>query len=106
MKDIHVVLYLAPMRSVQPNPNLPEDVKKFRTDVPALCARYGALCLDYVDLVPEDLWTNYSDDPANVGGQRDFAHFTGAAHKVVAEKLVADLAPQLKNWRAQQVAQR
>lgn len=106
-KEIQVALYLAPMRPVQPNPNLPADVLKFRRDVPEICRRYGAVCLDYVDLVPEQLWTNYSDDPANVGGQRDFAHFTGAAHKLVAETLIKDLSPQFKLWEKQQrVAQR
>lgn|GEM_PF-4536022 len=106
-KGINVVLYLAPMRSVQPNPNLPADVAKFRHDVPAICQRYEALCMDYIDLVPESLWTNYSDDPANAGGQRDFAHFTGAAHKLLAEKLISDVAPQIKRLQEQRpVAQR
>jgi hypothetical protein len=105
-KGIHVVLYLAPIRSVQPNPNVPADVVKFRRDVPALCRRYGAVALDYVDLVPENLWTNYSDDIIS-GGQRDYAHFTGAAHKLVAEKLITDLGPQLKTWaRYKQTTQR
>ncbi|HEV7681993.1 MAG TPA: hypothetical protein VGO68_07720 [Pyrinomonadaceae bacterium] len=93
-QHIKVVLYLAPMRPVEPNPNVPSDVARFRRDLPALCSRYGAKCLDYVDLVPENLWTNYPDDVAGTEGQRDFAHFTGAAHKLLAEKLLADIADQ------------
>lgn len=93
-KEIPVVFYLAPMRlTVQPNPNLPADVARFRQDVPALCQRYGATCLDYVDLIPENLWTNYPEG-AEVG-QRDFAHFTGAAHKKLAEQLASDLSTRL-----------
>ena len=94
-KEIQVVLYLAPMRlGAQPNPNLPSDVARFRQDVPALCRRYGVTCLDYVDLIPENLWTNYPDIGAEAG-QRDFAHFTGAAHKKLAEQLASDIGPQL-----------
>lgn len=97
-KNIEAVFYLAPMRlGVQPNPNLPSDVARFRRDVPALCNRYGVTCLDYVDLIPENLWTNYPDEGA-IAGQRDFAHFTGAAHKKLAEQLIADLDPQLTRY--------
>lgn len=106
-KGIHVVLYLAPIRPVQPNPNLPADVVKFRHDVPELCRRYRALALDYLDLVPENLWTNYSDDVVNSGSQRDYAHFTGAAHKLVAERLITDIEPHLRVWgQGNQTAQR
>jgi hypothetical protein len=95
-KNIRVVFYLAPMRlGVQPNPNVASDVTRFRADVPELCRRYGVLCLDYVDLIPEGLWTNYPDVGGGTANQRDFAHFTGAAHKVLAEKLVADLGDQI-----------
>ncbi len=94
-KNIKVLVYLAPIRPVQPNPNLPADVAKFRRDVPELCNRYAIKCLDYVDLIPENLWTNYPDDATGSGGQRDFAHFTGAGHKLLAEKLVTDMDDQL-----------
>lgn len=92
---IRVVLYLAPIRPIQPNPNLPSDVARFRRDVPALCQRYEVKCLDYLDLVPEALWTNYADEATGTQGQRDFAHFTGAAHKLLAEKLMSDAGAQL-----------
>ncbi|HST23944.1 MAG TPA: hypothetical protein VLR90_22745, partial [Blastocatellia bacterium] len=94
-KEMPVIFYLAPMRlSVQPNPNLPSDVARFRQDVPALCRRYDVTCLDYVDLIPENLWANYPEGEADAG-QRDFAHFTGAAHKKLAEQLASDIGPQL-----------
>ncbi len=96
-KDIHVILYLAPIRPIQPNPNLPSDVTRFRKDVPMLCQRYNVTCLDYTDLVPEKLWTNYSDGQVG-SGQRDFAHFTGAAHKLLAEQLVIDVGPLFVEW--------
>lgn len=90
-EHIKLVIYLAPIRPVQPNPNLPSDVATFRKDVPALCARYGTNCFDYVDLVPENLWTNYPDNAPGTEGQRDYAHFTGAGHKLVAETLLKDI---------------
>ena len=91
-KNIQVVFYLAPIRlGVSPNPNVPGDVARFRRDVPELCRRYDVFCFDYVDLVPEALWTNYPDAGGGMGTQRDFAHFTGAAHKLLAEKLVSDM---------------
>ena len=94
-KNIEVIFYLAPLRlDVQPNPNLPSDVERFRRDVPALCRRYNVTCLDYADLIPENFWTNYPDFGSGAG-QRDFAHFTGAAHKILAEKLISDIGPQL-----------
>jgi hypothetical protein len=94
---VRVVVYLAPIRPLQPNPNLPSDVAKFRRDMPTLCQRYGAKCLDYVDLVPEKLWTNYPDDAVGTKGQRDYAHFTGAAHKLLAEKLMTDVGEYLRS---------
>lgn len=97
-KGIHVVFYLAPIRPIQPNPNLPGDVARFRRDLPSLCQRYGAICLDYVDLIPEDLWTNYPDDAAGTNGQRDFAHFTGMAHKMLADHLLSDIGSRLVRW--------
>lgn len=88
-KNIEAVFYLAPVRPVQPNPYLPGDLARLRHDLPILCQRYNATCLDYMDLIPENLWTNYADEIS--GGQKDFAHFTGAAHKLLAEKLMADI---------------
>lgn len=95
-KNIQAAVYLAPMRlGVQPNPNVPSDVARFRRDVPDLCQRYGVLCLDYVDLIPEGLWTNYPDTGGGQASQRDFAHFTGAAHRLLAERVVADIGGRL-----------
>ncbi|HKS39359.1 MAG TPA: hypothetical protein VJX74_02010, partial [Blastocatellia bacterium] len=100
-KEMPVIFYLAPMRlSVQPNPNLPSDVTRFRQDVPTLCRRYGVTCLDYVDLIPENLWTNYPDFDG-AAGQRDFAHFTGAAHKKLAEQLASDTGAQLTQRKSE-----
>ncbi|MGB9179934.1 MAG: hypothetical protein WCB68_11875 [Pyrinomonadaceae bacterium] len=97
-KGIHTAFYLSPIRPIQPNPNLASDVTRFRRDVLALCRRYNTPCFDYTDLVPENLWTNYSDSDLGASGQRDFAHFTGKAHKLVAERLLTDLGAQLDKW--------
>lgn len=89
-----MIVYLAPIRPIQPNPNVAADVALFRHDLPALCHRYGAVCLDYTDTIPEKLWTNYPDENGQ-GGQRDFAHFTGAAHKMLAQRLIVDVGSHL-----------
>lgn len=91
-EGVRAALYLAPIRPIQPNPNVPADVARFRHDVPALASRYGVECFDYIDLVPEELWTNYPDDEPGAGGERDFAHFTGKAHRLLAEALLGDLS--------------
>jgi hypothetical protein len=96
-KNIPVVVYLAPIRPVQPNPNLPADVARFRHDLPLLCHKYKTTCLDYVDVVPAALWTNYTESAAGTEGQRDYAHFTGAAHRLVAEKLMTDMSATIKS---------
>jgi hypothetical protein len=102
-KNIRVIVYLAPIRPIEPNPNLPVDVERFRHDVPFLCRRYGATCFDYVGLVPEQMWTNYDDDGAGSEGQRDYAHFTGQAHKLVATQLMTDMDAQIGQWSRQEV---
>ncbi len=96
---IQVVVYLAPIRPIQPNPNLPAEVAKFRRDLPLLCSKYGVTCFDYTDAVEEKLWTNYPDNEAGVENQRDYAHFTGAAHRLIAEKLFGALEPMLPAWQ-------
>jgi hypothetical protein len=96
-RRISVVLYLAPIRPITPNPNIPADVARFRRDVPETCRRHGARCVDATDAIPASLWTNYPDDGtwAYSGPQRDYAHFTGGAHRVLAELLLRDAGPTL-----------
>ncbi len=97
-QGLRVILYLGPIRPIQPNRNTPEDIARFRKDIPMLCHRYNVTCLDYTDLIPSRLWTNYPDWDVAAGGQPDFAHFTGAAHKLLAEQLMTDVGPLLTNW--------
>jgi hypothetical protein len=99
--DVPVLVYLAPVRPIQPNPFLPADVERFRSDVPKVCARYSATVVDCTDVVPEALWTNFPN--ADRAGERDFAHFTGAAHKLVAETIfpqVRSLAQRAREGHA------
>jgi hypothetical protein len=88
------IVYLTPLRPVQPNPNLPADVARYKTDVKQMCADADVTCLDYSNLVPEGMWTNYPDQPES----RDFAHFTGPAHKLVADRLWQDAVPIIRKW--------
>ena len=98
-QGIKGVFYLAPIRPVEPNPYVPEDIDRFRKELASLCERYGAVYMDYSRLIPEALWTNYPEsDRSGIGGQPDFAHFTGRAHQVLAERLVADLRPMFHSW--------
>ena len=96
--DIPVIVYLAPVRPHIPNPLRPQDIARFRQDTREICTRYQASCVDLIDAVPEQYWTNYPDDNPEAAGQPDFAHFTGAAHKKVAEELVAAIRPNLAKW--------
>ena len=94
---VRSIFYIAPIRPLEPNPYVAEDVERFRRDLSTLCRRYGALYLDYTRLVPEALWTNYPvEDASGIGGQPDFAHFTGAAHRLLGERLAADLRPWIE----------
>lgn len=88
------IVYLTPLRPVQPNPNLPSDVARYKTDVKQMCAAADVTCLDYSNLVPEGMWTNSPDQPES----RDFAHFTGPAHRLVADRLWQDAVPIIQNW--------
>jgi hypothetical protein len=96
-KGLVSVIYLAPIRPITPNPNLPSDLARFRRDVLATCQRYGVTSVDYTDAIPENLWTNYPDDGSwgYTTPQRDFAHFTGGAHKLMAEQMMKYAGPLL-----------
>jgi hypothetical protein len=99
--NVYAVLYFAPIRPIEPNPYEPGDILRFRQDFRALCARHGAICLDYSNLVPEEMWTVYQDnEPTGKTGQRDYAHFTARAHQKVASQLTSDLLPHLRDWLA------
>ena len=104
--NVHAVVYFAPIRPTEPNPYSPPDIARFRQDLPAICARQGAVCLDYSNLVPEEMWTNYPDYIPGQAQQRDFAHFTGRGHRRVAEQLASDLSPYLQAWRTQKLQQK
>jgi hypothetical protein len=103
---VHAVLYFAPIRPIEPNPYNPPDIERFRQDLPALCARQGAVCFDYSNLVPEEMWTNYPNYIPGQSEQRDFAHFTGRGHRRMAEQLASDLGPYLRAWRNQKLQQK
>lgn len=99
-RRLKIVLYLAPVRPIQPNPTLPSDLATFRKDVLGLCERYAVVCMDYSDLVPEKLWSDYSTQGiAGEAGERDFAHFTGPAHRLVAQRIMADVGARLEAVR-------
>src|SRR5262249_55962007 len=93
-KHMQFVVYLAPVRPIEPSPILPSDLARFRKDVRDLCEAYSVPCLDYSYLVPEELWTNYPDG-STTAGERDYAHFTGGAHELVAEHLMTDAGNRL-----------
>jgi hypothetical protein len=98
-QGVHAVIYLTPIRPIEPNPTDPSDLARFRRDMPALCARCGAICLDYSRLVPEEMWTNYPDsDVSGKGGERDFSHFTGRGHQRLGERLAKDLRADFRRW--------
>jgi len=94
-RHITMVLYLSPVRPIQPNPDIPEDLARFRTDVTRLCESYNAVYLDYTNLVPEKLWTNYPLSDPTTFGEPDFAHFTGPGHKLAAQRIMSDAGEKI-----------
>ncbi len=94
-QKVLLVVYLGPVRRRQPGNYLPSELVRLRHDISALCHRCGTTCLDYVDLVPEGSWSNYPENPEGLGGQPDFGHLTGAGHKLLADRLLADLVGRL-----------
>jgi hypothetical protein len=103
---IHLVLYMAPLRPKEPRPYLASDRAQLRTDLAALAEKHHLAFFDYTDLVPDELYGNVVHDELtldrSVAGEPDFVHFGGAAHKIVAEHLFADLRPRMAAWRQAQ----
>jgi len=98
-QGIRLIVYLSPVRNAKPSPDAPEDLEKLRRDLLRLCGPYGAVFLNYTEVVPEKLWSKYAVNVSNlragVAGQPDFVHLTGAGHRLLAERLLADAAAQL-----------
>lgn len=96
-KEIHVILYLCPIRPASPASASPSDVVKIRRDVKRLCETYGVKCVDYSDLIPLPLWSNYNGVPSTAA-QRDFVHFTAEGHYMLAARLMHDTSSDLIGW--------
>lgn len=103
-RDVHVVIYFAPIRPITPNPTDPADAARFRRDLAPLCSKYGAVFLDCSNVVPEEMWTNYPETAISAWGQRDFAHFTWRAHRRLGEHLAEALRPHFERWLAEKGA--
>src|SRR5262249_50519467 len=100
-KGARVIVYLSPIRPIQPNPNLPAQLARFQKDIPDVCRKLNIKWLDFTDLVPEELWTVYPAGFNMPGSQPDFAHFTGPAHKQVAQSLIDRAGSDLLAWAGQ-----
>ena len=98
-KGIPTVLYIGPLRQIEPNPELPQNLARFHHDVMELARHYNTKFLDYSTLVPEPYWTSYEVNRLNQltgdAGQPDFAHVRAAAHKMIAEKLAQDVGASI-----------
>ena len=101
-RGIRVILTLAPVRPQQPNPIQPEDIQRFQHDLSPLVERNGALFFDYTALLSEEYWGNLpANDLSGFGGQPDFYHFNGEGHYRLAEQLLQDAGPWLRDWAAE-----
>jgi hypothetical protein len=104
-RGIHLILFLGPVRDLEPNPDWPADLARMHRDVTGLCEKYRVTCLDYSRVIPEDSWANYSPNQrgafAMMAGQHDFYHFKEEGHKALAEKLFSDAGPQILQWSKQ-----
>ena len=95
-RHIPIVVYVGPFRPRHPRP-FPEDaLAQMRRDVHDICVRYGATCLDYMDLLPEAAYSVYPPNSEGLDGQPDFAHLTAAGHNALAGRLFADLQPLVR----------
>lgn len=100
-RGIHIILYLAPVRPLQPNPVTLQDLQRFRADLPNLCSRYTIHCYDQTNAIPEADWSMLpADDENGFGGQPDYNHFNAAGHRLLAENLYQDIRPWLSQWLA------
>ena len=104
-RGVQLVLFFGPVRDLEPNPDSPADLARMHRDVGSLCERYAVICLDYSHAVRESLWADYARNQpgafAMMAGQHDFYHFTEAAHKSLAEKLVSDAGGRILQWSTQ-----
>jgi hypothetical protein len=104
-RDMHLVFFFGPVRSIEPNPDDPEDLERMHRDVLRLCERYSVTCLDYSHVIPEGMWAEYSSHQrgafALMAGQHDFYHYTEAAHQTLAEKIVSDAGSKILQWSNQ-----
>jgi hypothetical protein len=98
-RGLKTFLYLGPIRSLQPNPDSASDLKRIHRDGTLLAKSAGVQILDYSNLIPESYCTLYEPVRLNQltgdAGQPDFAHFRAEGHRMLAEKLVADIGSPL-----------
>jgi hypothetical protein len=93
-RRVRLVVYIAPFRPRQPRPFPEATLVALRRDVKELCARYRATCLDYVDLLPDEVYSVYPPGSEGLDGQPDFAHLTARGHEALAAQLFSDLGYQ------------
>jgi hypothetical protein len=98
-RSLLLVTYVSPLRHRLPRPFPEATLARIRRDTRELCARYGATCLDYMDLLPESAYSVYPPNYEGLGGQPDFVHLTAPGHFALAARLSADLAPLLRAGR-------
>jgi hypothetical protein len=95
--NLRLLLYLSPLRPLQPGPYSQVELRQFREDIATMSRNYlGVLRLDYLNLLPEGYWGNYPHGtPEGLDGQPDFAHMTGRGHLLLAQQLVKEANREL-----------
>jgi len=91
--NIHVVLYIAPLRDDVAPPYVPLEYGRFKKDVRALAGKYGAVFANLEHLVPGKLWGSKDATSANGAPELDFMHFQAGGHRLLAGAML-DLLQQ------------
>lgn len=87
---IRVLAYNIPLRPGVETPYIQSEYDDFRDEVRRLCDRHGVVFRDYDPLIPAEEWGIW-----DVAGEIDYMHFTGRAHKRLANAIFHELQPLL-----------
>lgn len=86
-QGISVVLYIVPLRNDVEVPYLESEYLRYKMDVQALAARYGATFANLENLVPANLWGQKPSTSAGGAQELDFMHFQAGGHRLLAGSL-------------------
>ena len=85
--NIHVILYIVPLRSDVESPYLAREYVDFKKDLALLASKNNAVFANLDDLVPGSLWGRKDTTSANGEVELDFMHFQAGGHLLLADAM-------------------